>query len=161
MKIELINLLGKEIGDKELQLFINKLSGKPETYRFMADGSGEETIIIRQAGLQIAFDRSRKVSVIFLFSGLTENYQEYPLPLPWSLAFRTSREGARKLLGPPSLSGGPVEDLSGKGVFFWDRWDQTKYSLHLRYTEDLGSITQFTLMRPDRVPRRDISGQKT
>ena len=155
MEIELISLLGKEMGDKELQQFIHKLSGKPEKYRFIADGSGEETIIIRQAGLQIAFDRSRKVSVIFLFSGLTENYQECPLPLPWGLEFHISRESAKKLLGPPSLSGGPVEDLSGKGVFFWDRWDQTSYSVHLRYVEDLGSITQITLMRPDRVPRRD------
>ena len=152
--MELQDLLNKEGSDEELVSFVNGLGGDRESIELREEIAGDGSVwVLKNSGLQISLDKNRKVNTIHVFSNAAEGYSNYPYELPMALTFETGREEAITLLGIPNSSGGPVESVTDDSVFYWDRWDWERFSLHLRFSEDEKSVHALAIIRPDRVPK--------
>ena len=151
--MELQDLLDKEGSDDELVSFVNGLVGDRESLELREEISGDGSVwVLKNSGLQISLDKNRKVNTIHVFSDAASGYSNYPNELPMGLTVETSREAANTLLGNPIASGGPVDSVTDNSVFYWDRWDWERFSLHLIYPEDKKSINALAIIRPDTVP---------
>ena len=150
--IDLRQFIGRSVDDPDLQAFIRQIEGEPETFNMTIEGPDKRAIRLLELGLQVAADEDKKINTIFVFAAGVQGYQAYPYALPNGLSFDLGREAAIAILGPPTKTGGPVEGVLDGKIFFWDRWDNDAFSLHLRYPEDKNSIAMLTLIRPDRLP---------
>lgn len=154
MDIEIQNLIDKNAEDEILLKFINHIPEKPEIFEMRESDTSDGSVLqFKKTGLQITFDQQHKVNTIHVFAENIDKYQQYPYPLPKGLSFNVNRDEAIAILGQPSVTGGPVKAVINKSIFFWDRWDNENFSLHLQYPEDKNSISMLTLIRPNRLPK--------
>lgn len=152
--MELENLIGLHAEDPQLLDFLRHLGGEPQIFEMMEDDPSESGVLVfKKEGLQISFDKKRKVDTIHIFSEGIQGYGQYSSALPIGLSFHMSRDETRAVLGTPSQMGGPIKALIGEDVFFWDRWDAINFVLHFQYAEDKDSITLITIMSADRAPK--------
>ncbi len=152
--MELENLIGLQAEDPQLLDFLRRLAEEPQIFEMREDDPSESGVLVfKKAGLQISFDKERKVNTIHIFSEGVHGYGQYSGALPRGLSFQMSREATIALLGPPSRTGDPVKAITGEDVHFWDRWDSKSFVLHLRYPEKKDSITMLTIMSVNRAPK--------
>lgn len=111
----------------------------------------EEPIILyvfQKHGFELRCDQHEKVSVIFMYSddynGFDENLLEFP--------FSWNREQILGRFGAPSKSGPKTKDPVLGEFGEWDRFDRSKFAIHIEYRTDRDSIKKITLMRTDVVP---------
>jgi hypothetical protein len=152
--MELENLIGLHAKDLRLLDFLRRLGEEPQIFEMMEDDPSESGVLVfKKVGLQISFDKERKVNTIHVFSEGMQGYGQYSGALPMGLSFQMNRKATIALLGKPSRTGGPVKAILGKNVHYWDRWDSESFVLHLMYPEKKDSITELTIMSVDRVPK--------
>ena len=152
--MELENLIGLDIKDPQLLAFLRRLGKVPRFFEMGEDEPGEGGVLaFKKAGLEISFDKEQRVNVIHAFSKGVQGYKQYSGALPGGLSFRMSREATIALWGLPSRTGGPVKAIIGEDVYYWDRWDNQNFVLHVQYPEEKNSITMLTIMSVDRAPK--------
>lgn len=63
-----------------------------------------------------------------------------------------TRRDVVNYFGPPSKSGGLVNDPILGDLGSWDRFARHNYSIHIEYSVDEDKISKITLMRLDAIP---------
>ena len=158
MKLE--NLIGLNHDDSHLRDYIDRIGERPHIFEMKEDDPTESIVLtFKKTGLQISFDKEKKINTIHVFSGRIPGYKAYSGLLPCKLSFHMCQEDAYKKLGQPTKSGGPVKEIIGDDMCFWDYWDKDKIVLHLQYTEDKKAIKMITIMSMDRVPKEELGDE--
>jgi hypothetical protein len=152
--MELESLIGLDARDPRLLDFVHSLGEEPQIYEMKEDDLGESGVLVfKKVGLQVSFDKERKVNNVHAFSQGVQGYEQYLGALPGGLSFNMSREAVIARLGAPTRTGGPVKAIVGRQVHFWDRWDKENFVLHVQYPEKKNSITMLTIMSAGRAPK--------
>ena len=151
--MQLENLIGLSHDDRHLRDYIERKGEIPQIFEMKEDDPTESVVLIfKKTGLQISFDKEKKINTIHVFSDCIKGYNGFSGSLPCHLTFSMSQEDACNKMGQPSKSGGPVKDIIGADICFWDYWDKDKFALHLQYTEDKKAIRIITIMSKERLP---------
>ena len=101
--------------------------------------------VVLQHGLSVRSDCDDKITVIFLHSDRTSDFDEC-LPFSWSRRKVIERFGVPSKSGAKSSS--PILGEYGP----WDRFARTGHTIHVEYSADADRIRVITLMRDDVVP---------
>lgn len=70
----------------------------------------------------------------------------------WDIPFSSSRNDVLSRFGVPSKSGAARTDPILGEYGPWDRFDETRHSIHIEYQPHADRIRRVTLMRADAVP---------
>jgi len=104
--------------------------------------------VFPQDGIDFVCDEAESISTIFAYNESSRRFREGLDDLPFAL----TRQQVIDRIGRPSKSGEPMND-SILGMFgAWDRFENTRYTLHVEYHLDSKSIKKITIMRGDVVP---------
>jgi hypothetical protein len=104
--------------------------------------------VFPQHGLELRCDRDDRISTIFLYSDKFSGFDERLLDVPFS----STRQQVKEHFGPPSKSGGQINDPI-LGVYgAWDRFTRAGYTIHVEYQADADRVKMITLIRADMVP---------
>jgi hypothetical protein len=142
----LANYLGNDIS-----LILADLPFKNWTFNKSYENDLEEPridYIFPQNGMDLICDADDRLTTIFLYADETRCFKEDLLDLPFSL----TRKQVIECLGPPSKSGGPINDPVLGECGSWDRFARSEYSIHVEFRVDADRIKMVTLMRADVVP---------
>ena len=101
-------------------------------------------------GLELRCDQVDKVNTVFMYADEFDGFDESLFGVPFSL----NRQEVKERLGPPSKSGGPINDRILGAYGAWDRFTKDGYVIHVEYRADTDRINKITLMRTDSVPGR-------
>lgn len=154
---KLENLIGLSHDDSALRDYIDRIGELPHIYEMKEDDPNESIVLtFKKTGLQISFDKEKKISTIHVFSDRIPGYKAYSGLLPGKLSFHMCQEDAYNELGQPTKSGGPVKEIISDDICFWDCWYKDNSVLHLQYTEDRKAIKMITIMSLDRVPKKEV-----
>ena len=126
------DVVGRRLDDDAVSVFLSTLG--PASSEYVFDIAGVELIV-----------ENGVVTTVFL----KRNGVRSPDFLPRGITFVTTREEARKQLGPPTKSGEASQGIIQAGA--WDRWDGAERCVHVQYAGD-GGVQMVTIMRTASAP---------
>jgi len=98
----LFPVLGKRVQSDEFKAWLEKLGEPPEIDRF----DDCYFYVFKQHGVDLRFDKTDVVKVVFFYSKGADGHAQYVGDLPFGLSFQMTRREIESILGPPESSGG-------------------------------------------------------
>ncbi len=107
-------------------------------------GNDSYSVNNENLGISLHFNEKFKSDVLFLYSGLFENFRKYTGALPFNLNWNFYRKDVVKMFGSPFASGGGQESLIYDLTPLWDKYSIAGIFLHLQYEKSKERIELIT-----------------
>jgi hypothetical protein len=145
MSLDLSSVLGTSVHDTGVRRLIEFAEEAPTATERDADLGGRYYLEFPQTGFSVLVDGYDIVQTLHLHTTNREYSHPFPYDLPHGITSSTTRDDARRELGPPYQSGGPTKAFGSTPACYWDKWRFSRYSLHLEFPLDCRSVSLVTL----------------
>jgi len=143
---KLINLLGLNRHDEQIDMFLKQVCATPEITIDKEDGADDEYIEFKELGFGLHFMSDILSAIHFHSEYDISDYKMYYHPLPMGIHFKQSKSEILAFLGEPDDKGGGGYDEFFGYIPNWIKYKMDDYTLHIEFTSDCKRIQVVTIM---------------